>query len=159
MLTALLEFLKTAVDCSCHVILQMGKLRPGKGECLIEASALGLGSPGAQAGVADGRGRLWLQAEVNIDMMCLHCNLLAAAHTSPCTPAKKAKKQARWAWRSHLGARGCATYTQAHAVQNPRAPPVRGPGQCQAGSDCHRRQGDERSGWGSSPSSATLQQR
>lgn len=66
--------LKIVVDCSSHVILQMGKLRPRKDEYLIGVSALGLGSPGAPAGAADGRGRLWLQAEVNIDMMCLHCN-------------------------------------------------------------------------------------
>ena len=63
-----------AVDNSSFVIVQAGKLRPGKGECLIGGALLGLGSPGAPAEAADGRGRFWLQAEVNIDMMCLHCN-------------------------------------------------------------------------------------
>lgn len=45
-LTALQEVHeKTAADCSSHVILQMGKLRPGKGERLSGVFALGLASP------------------------------------------------------------------------------------------------------------------
>lgn len=65
-----------AVDYSSHAILQLGKLRPGKGVSYWGrgVSVLGLGSPGTPAEAAYGRGRFWLQAEVNIDMMCLHCN-------------------------------------------------------------------------------------
>lgn len=116
MLTVLQEILKIAVDCSGHVILQMGKLRPGKGKCLIGASALGLGSPGAQSGVADGRGRLWLQAEVNIDMMCLHCN------RSPpgCCPYPSLHPSQEGKEAGQVGLEkpflGYATYTQEHVV-------------------------------------------
>lgn len=45
-LTALQEVPeKTATDCSSRVVLQVGKLRPGKGERLSGVFALGLDSP------------------------------------------------------------------------------------------------------------------